>query len=88
MIVSMTGFGKGIAEFPGRKFTIEIRSLNNKGLDASIKLPSALRDKEPEIRNLLSQQLERGKVDFLLYAENSTGIFGSSINRTLAQKYF
>ncbi len=88
MIVSMTGFGKGIAEFPGRKFTIEIRSLNNKGLDASIKLPSALREKEPEIRNLLSQRLERGKVDFLLYSENSDNTLGSSINKTLALKYF
>lgn len=88
MIVSMTGFGKSVAEFPGIKFTIEIRSLNNKGLDASVKLPSALRDKEPEIRNLLSQRLERGKIDFIIFSENSVTTAGPSINKTLATKFY
>jgi uncharacterized protein (TIGR00255 family) len=88
MIVSMTGYGKSVAEFPGKKFTIEIRSLNNKGMDINLKIPSFLRDKEPEIRNLLSQKLERGKIDLYIIPENTGNTIGSSINKTLAQSYY
>ncbi|MGE5425295.1 MAG: YicC/YloC family endoribonuclease [Syntrophothermus sp.] len=88
MIVSMTGFGKTVAEFPGKKFTIEIRSLNNKGIDINLKMPAVFRDKEPEIRTILSQRLERGKVDILILPENTGSAIGSSINKTLAQQYY
>jgi uncharacterized protein YicC (UPF0701 family) len=63
MIISMTGYGKAISELPGKKLLIEIKSLNSKGLDLSVKLPGAFREKEMEIRTLLSQRLIRGKVE-------------------------
>jgi len=88
MIVSMTGYGKAIAELPGKKLTIEIKSLNSKGLDATVKLPVAFRDKELEVRNLLSQKLERGKVELYISAESSGDLAGYTINKPLAKKYY
>ncbi len=84
----MTGYGKAIAELPGKKLTIEIKSLNSKGLDATVKLPVAFRDKELEVRNLLSQKLERGKVELYISAESSGDLAGYTINKPLAKKYY
>ncbi len=64
MIKSMTGYGKAIAETPQKKITIEIKSLNSKQLDINTKLPWLYKEKDTEISNLLSQKLERGKIDF------------------------
>ena len=58
----MTGFGKSVAELPNKRITIEIRSLNSKQFDLSCRIPSAYREKELIIRNMLSRQLQRGKV--------------------------
>ena len=63
MIKSMTGFGKGEATFENRKFRVELRSLNSKQLDLSIKLPSKYRAAEAEVRNIITRELQRGKVD-------------------------
>jgi len=60
----MTGYGKAIAETPQKKITIEIKSLNSKQLDLNTKLPWLYKEKEPEIRNLISQRLDRGKLTF------------------------
>jgi uncharacterized protein (TIGR00255 family) len=87
MIKSMTGFGKAFAEIQGRKFTIEARSLNSKQFDFSLKIPGIFRDKEIEVRNLLSLRLERGKVDLYINLESSTSIQNYSINRQIAKKY-
>jgi len=65
----MTGFGKATCETNGKKYVVEIKSLNSKQLDASVRLPAMLREKELEIRNLLSDKLGRGKVDFSIYLE-------------------
>ena len=62
MIKSMTGFGKGEASFGTKKITVELRSLNSKQLDLNIKLPALYRQSETELRNLVSQRLQRGKV--------------------------
>ena len=88
MITSMTGYGKVIIELPGKSLTIEIKSLNSKQLDISLKLPGAFRDKEPEIRNLISQKLERGKIDFYLSTEITGDVLNYSINKVLAKKYY
>lgn len=88
MIVSMTGYGKAVAELPGRKLTVEAKSLNSKGLDISLKLPSTFRERENEIRNLLSQRLERGKIEVYISAEVSGDLSGYTINRALAKKYY
>ena len=88
MIISMTGYGKATAELPGKKLLIEIKSLNSKGLDLSVKLPGAFREKEMEIRTLLSQRLERGKVDFYVSAEKSADAAAYSINKPLFVQYY
>ena len=66
MIKSMTGFGKTTAEIAGKKVTIEIRSLNSKSLDLYTRLPWLYREKETEIRNIINQKLDRGKIDLTI----------------------
>jgi uncharacterized protein (TIGR00255 family) len=88
MIASMTGYGKAEAVLAGIKLTIEIKSLNSKQTDISVKLPSLYREKEPEIRNLIMQQLERGKIDFYTYAEITGDISSFTINKPLALHYY
>jgi uncharacterized protein (TIGR00255 family) len=84
----MTGYGKAVAEFPGRKMAIEIKSLNSKGLDLSVKLPGAFREKEMEVRTLLSQRLERGKVELYVTAEKSAEFAAYSVNKPLFLQYY
>jgi uncharacterized protein (TIGR00255 family) len=84
----MTGYGRATVELPGKNLTIEIKSLNSKQLDISLKLPGAFRDKEPEIRNLFAQALERGKIDFYINTEVTGDVLNYSINKTLAKKYY
>lgn len=88
MIKSMTGFGKAICELPSKKITIEIKSVNSKQLDYNLKLPYIYREKEVEIRNILSNRLERGKIDVYVNTENTGGISNYSINRAVAIKYY
>lgn len=83
----MTGFGKAIVELPGKKISIEIKSLNSKQLDLNTRIPSAYREKEIEIRNLLSQNIERGKVDFNLFIEHNDTQISSKINAGAVQSY-
>ena len=71
MILSMTGFGKAMAELPDKKISVEIKSLNSKQLDLNTRVPAIYREKEMEIRSLLLQAIERGKVDFSIFAEES-----------------
>jgi uncharacterized protein (TIGR00255 family) len=84
----MTGYGKAVAELPGKKLLIEIKSLNSKGLDLSVKLPGAFREKEMEIRALLSQRLERGKVELYISADKSSESAAYSINKPLFHQYY
>jgi len=88
MIISMTGYGKAFAELPGKKLLIEIKSLNSKGLDLSIKLPGSFREKEMEVRTLLSQRLERGKVELYITSEKSADMPAYSINKSLFLQYY
>jgi len=62
MLRSMTGYGKAECLLPTKKLTIEIKSLNSKQIDTSTRLPAIYREKELEIRKILSEALERGKV--------------------------
>ena len=87
MIKSMTGFGKTMAESGDRRLSIEVKSLNSKQLDLSLKLPGMLREKESELRNLIAQKLERGKVDLFINTEITGETPGISINHELAKKY-
>ena len=71
MIKSMTGFGKKDTEFPGKKVTVEIKSLNSKQLDLNLKVSSVYREKEFELRSLVTKEIGRGKVDFSIFVDYS-----------------
>lgn len=88
MIKSMTGFGKAVAETSNRKTTIEIKSLNSKQLDLNTKLPWLYKEKEPEIRNIISQNLDRGKIDFSLYIDSNEQELATVINKAAVSNYF
>ena len=88
MIKSMTGYGKAIAETPQKKITIEIKSLNSKQLDLSTKLPWLYKEKEPEIRNLISQRLDRGKIDFSIYCDMLDDEVVTVINKSAVRNYY
>lgn len=88
MIQSMTGFGKSTAELLNKKITIEIKSLNSKQLDLSIRIPSIYKEQELNIRSLIAQRLERGKVDFSIYIENTGKETTSQINQNTLESYY
>ena len=83
----MTGFGKATGSFSNKNITIEIKSLNSKQFDLSVKIPSVYREKELDLRGLLSEKLGRGKVDLSIYVEDTDGQKRVSINQTLALAY-
>ena len=87
MIQSMTGFGKSVAQLPSKKITIEIKSLNSKSLDLNARLPSTYREKELEMRKIIANALERGKIDFGLYLENTGAESQSVINVDVVKQY-
>lgn len=72
MIQSMTGYGKAEAHYNGKKIHAEIKSLNSKSLDLSARIAPIYREKEMDIRQLISNALERGKIDFNLWVEKDT----------------
>lgn len=88
MIQSMTGFGKATTELEKRKVTVEIKSLNSKQLDLSVRMPNLYKEHEMEVRNMLSRELERGKVDFLIYVENIGNETANQINHNLLEGYY
>lgn len=88
MVHSMTGFGKASAEIGNKKITVEIKSLNSKQLDLNTRISSLYREKDIEIRNELAQKLERGKVDFALYIDNSGKEQVTQINQGVVEAYY
>lgn len=88
MLQSMTGFGKSNGVFNSKKISVEIRSLNSKGLDLSMKLPSCYRELESEIRKIVAEHLDRGKIDLGLFLESSGDASNGLINRELANHYY
>lgn len=87
MIQSMTGFGKATLQLPTKKITVEIKSLNSKGLDLNTRMPSVFREMELGLRNQISQRLERGKIDFSLYVEVTGEETSSKINVPIVKGY-
>lgn len=87
MIKSMTGYGKSVVDITGRRLTVEIKTLNSKQLDLNLKIPGYFREKEWEVRALLTQQLERGKIDFYIGTEVTGEMLSYSINHALAKRY-
>ena len=88
MLQSMTGFGKSNGVFNSKKISVEIRSLNSKGLDLSVKLPSSYRELDSEIRKMVAERLDRGKIDLGLFLESSGDVSTGLINKELANHYY
>ncbi len=88
MIQSMTGFGKVTAELPSKKVTVEIKALNSKQLDLSTRIPSIYKEKEMELRSLLLQSLERGKVEFNIFIEYIGKDTPTQINLAAVENYY
>lgn len=88
MIKSMTGFGKAVAERNNRRATAEVRTLNSKMTDLSLKIPPQLRDREWEIRNRLTQRFQRGKIDLVITMEYIGETPAFAVNRPLAMQYY
>ena len=88
MILSMTGYGKATATYGSKKICAEIKSLNSKALDLSTRIAPLFREKEMEIRTLIAQTLERGKVDFNLWIEEDATQQGAPINRAIVENYY
>lgn len=87
MLLSMTGFGKAVSESENKKYTVEVKSLNSKQLDLSMRVPLAYREKELEIRNIVASELERGKVDLSLFVESLGVTSTATFNVELMEEY-
>ena len=87
MIQSMTGFGKASLQLPTKKITVEIKSLNSKGLDLNVRMPSVFREMELGLRNKIALKLERGKIDFSLFVEATGEETSSKINVPIVKAY-
>ncbi|RAR71297.1 uncharacterized protein (TIGR00255 family) [Flavobacterium aciduliphilum] len=83
----MTGFGKATLQLPTKKISVELKSLNSKGLDLNTRMPSVYREMELGLRNQLSQRLERGKIDFSLYIDVTGEETSSKINIPIVKGY-
>ena len=89
MLQSMTGFGSARLDTDQVSVSVEIRSLNSKGMDLSVRLPRFINEHEYEIRNMLTKALVRGKVSICIdYSRNQAQQAKSSINKELLQAYY
>jgi len=84
----MTGYGKSVAEIPQKKISIEIRSLNSKSLDLNARLPWLYKEKESDMRNLISQKLDRGKIDLTINFDVLDSEIVPLINKSVVKNYF
>lgn len=87
MIQSMTGFGKATLQLPTKKITVEVKSLNSKGLDLNVRMPSLYREMELGLRNQIALQLERGKVDFSIFIESTAEQTSTKVNVPIVKAY-
>ena len=88
MIKSMTGYGRAVKTMHGREFTVEIRSVNNRYLDANVKLPRVFGFAEDSVKARIKQEISRGKVDVFISAGAAEGgDVQISLNRSLLEGY-
>ncbi len=88
MIQSMTGYGKSLVVYNGKKINIEIKSLNSKQLDLTTRIAPLYREKEMEIRQMIAEKLLRGKVDFCIWIEKDESTVACPVNTALMQGYY
>jgi len=84
----MTGYGKAVVAYNGKKINVEIKSLNSKTLDISTRIAPLYREKEMELRQMIAQELIRGKVDFSLWVEKDAAVDAIPINGALVENYY
>lgn len=84
----MTGYGKAMLETPHKKITVEVKSLNSKQSDVSAKMPWIYKEKEMEIRNMVSRKLERGKIDVFISFDTMEDETIPVINRRAVMNYY
>ena len=84
----MTGYGKAVVAYKDKKITAEIKSLNSKQLDLQTRIAPLYREKEMEIRQMIAQAVERGKVDFALWIEKDAGTDATPVNAVLVENYY
>ncbi len=87
MIQSMTGFGKATVQLPTKKITVEVKSLNSKGLDLNVRMPSVYREMELGLRTQIAAALERGKIDFSIFIESTSEQTATKVNVPIVQEY-
>ena len=87
MIQSMTGFGKSVTQIPNKKITVELKSLNSKNFDLNARIPSQYREKELDLRNIISNSLGRGKVDLSIYVEYTGEQTSTNVNTEVVKNY-
>ncbi|MDO5106420.1 YicC/YloC family endoribonuclease [Capnocytophaga sp.] len=87
MIQSMTGFGKSVVSLADKHISIEIKSLNSKSIDINTRIPLIYRDKELEFRKILADELQRGKIDFSIFVENTNAQTSVKINENAVKSY-
>jgi uncharacterized protein (TIGR00255 family) len=83
----MTGFGKATLQLPTKKITVEVKSLNSKGLDLNVRMPSLYREMELGLRNQIALQLERGKIDFSIFIESTAEQTSTKVNVPIVKAY-
>ena len=88
MIQSMTGYGKTVVAYKGKKINVEIKSLNSKQLDLTTRIAPLYREKEMEIRQLIAEQLQRGKVEFAIWIEKDAMAEATPVNTALMDSYY
>ena len=84
----MTGYGKALVVYNGKKINVEIKSLNSKQLDLTTRIAPLYREKEMEIRQMIAEKLLRGKVDFCIWIEKDETALSAPVNTTLMQSYY
>ena len=88
MIQSMTGYGKALVAYQGKKINVEIKSLNSKQLDLSTRIAPLYREKEMEIRQMIAERVIRGKVDFCIWIEKDAVVDAAQVNTALMDNYY
>ena len=88
MIQSMTGYGKTVVAYKGKKINVEVKSLNSKALDLSTRIAPIYREKEMEIRKIITKKVVRGKVDFAIWVEKDASVDAAPVNAALVANYY
>ena len=84
----MTGYGKTVVAYKGKKINVEIKSLNSKQLDLNTRIAPLYREKEMEIRQMIAEQLQRGKVEFAIWIEKDAATEAAPVNTALMDSYY